>query len=145
MKKLFQILFVCCLAAVFAGNLFAQDKTACRVNKKSGGKYKFVKSSISNVEGTNVLFLTVKLSPEKFTDDYLSNVARRIRETYCNETIIYTEIWDSSDKRVFDDLTPAPRYSPWTKAFYSLDRKSGKEMLYFVVAGKIGDEIKINQ
>jgi len=145
MKKLFQILFICCSVAVFAGDFFAQDKTACRVTKEPGGKYKFVKKSVSNVEGTNVLFLTVKLSPEKFTDDYLSKVARRIRATYCNETIIYAEIWDSSDKRTFDDLTPAPLYSPWAKAFYSLDRKTGKETLYFIVAGKAANEIKINQ
>jgi hypothetical protein len=145
MKRMVQLLFAVCLATAFSVNLSAQEKQSCQITEKLGGKFKVVKSSISLVDKRNIFFLTIKLSPEKFTKDYLLKVAQRVREKYCNETIIYTEIWDSSDKRKFDDLMPAPIYSPWTKAFYSLDKTSGKELIRLIADSKVSEEILLNQ
>ena len=140
-----RVLLGCCLAFVFSVNLFAQTSPSCEITKKLGGKFKFVSSDKNIVEGRDIFFLTIKLPPEKFTKDYLLKVARRIRETYCNENVIYVQLRDSSDKRVFDDLTPPPIFSPWTKALYSLDRVTGKEIIQFIANDKVTSEIKISQ
>ncbi|HMS39561.1 MAG TPA: hypothetical protein PKE69_04990 [Pyrinomonadaceae bacterium] len=140
---LFRIFLICLLIFVFSTANFAQNKQSCKVTKNLGGKYKLDDSYTSLVEGRGIFFLRIKLKPKNINKGYLLEVAQRIKETYCNENIIYAEIWDSSDKRIFDDLTPPPIFPPWARAIYSLDRIENKEMIQFISSDKITDEIRI--
>jgi hypothetical protein len=124
-------------------NLFAQNRQACVITKNLGGKYKLYQS-LSMDDGKH-LFLQIKLSPEKINKEYLLKVAQRIRETYCNEEAIHAEIWDGSDKRKFDDLVPPPRFPPWARAVYVLDKTKNREAIQFISADKIAEEIPINR
>lgn len=120
---------------------FAQKD--CPITKNLGGKYRFVDSSTDVIEGRKVFFLTIGLAKDKFSEDYLRSVARRVNQTYCHEQKIDVVILDVSDKRKFDDLTPPPIFPPATRAIYSIDRETKVEKLNFFRAEKIGKEIKI--
>lgn len=138
---MFRILLFLVLIFVSSVNLFAQNTEPCQVSKNLGGKYTLVYGETSVVEGRKIFFLKIKLKPKNFTKEYLLQTAQRIKESYCRENIINTEILDSSDKRKFDDLTPPPIFSPATKAVYSLDKTTGKELIQFVSNDKVVDEI----
>lgn len=139
-----KLTLICILIFVSAAICFAQTKTSCNLSKNSGGKYKYVSGETGVVEGEKIFFLTIKISPEKFNEKYLREVARRIKETFCHEQIINAQIWDKSEIKKYDDLTPAPIFPPWTRALYSLDRSNGRETLSFIVNDKITGEIKID-
>jgi hypothetical protein len=124
-------------------NLFAQNRQACKVTKNVGGKYKLYNSLYRN-DGKH-LFLQIKLAPEKINKEYLLKVAQRIRETYCNEEDIHAEIRDSSDKREFDDLIPPPKFPPWARAIYILDKTKNREAIQFISSDKIAEEITVNR
>ena len=140
---LLRIFFITLSIFIFFIASFAQDKQSCKVTKNLGGKYKLADSYTNTFEGKNIFFLKIKLKPKYINKENLLKVAQRIRETYCNENIINAEIWDSSDKRIFDDLTPPPIFSPRTRAIYSLDRLENKELIQFIAQDKITDEIRI--
>lgn len=131
------------LIFVYSTNLFGQTAEPCKVSENLGGKYKLVFGETSVVKERKIFFLHIKIKPKNFSKEYLTQTAQRIRETYCNENIINAEILDSSDKRKFDDLTPPPTFSPATKAVYSLDRNTGKELIQFVSNDKVTGEIVI--
>lgn len=139
---MFQSFLFLLLIAVSFTNLFAQ-KSLCKASQNLGGKYKIVYGETSVVEGKEIFFLKIKLKPKNFTKEYLLQTAQRIKETYCNEIIINTEIMDGSDKRAFDDLTPPPVFSPATKALYSMNKITGKELIQFVSNDRVVDEIVI--
>jgi hypothetical protein len=141
----FRISFACLLIFSFSGYLFAQNKQPCKVTKNSGGKYKFVNGETSIVTAGKIFFLTIKLPQEKFNKEYLLKVARRIKETYCNEDKIIAQLWNSSDKRKFTDLVPLPVFPPWMKALYSVDRIENKEVIQFISSDKVIEEIKISK
>ncbi len=139
-----KLIFSCILIFVFAAICFAQTETPCKLSKDLGGKYKYVSGESGVVEGKKIFFLNIKLSHEKLNEKYLREVARRIKETFCSEKIIYTEIWDKSEIRNYDDLTPPPIFPPWTRALYNLDRLNGKETLNFIVNDKVTGDIKLD-
>lgn len=140
---MFKILLLLSLIFIYFGNLFGQNAEPCKVSKNLGGKYKLVFGETSVVKEKKIFFLQIKLKPKNFTREYLLQTAQRIGETYCNENVIRAEILDSSDKRRFDDLTPAPAFSPATKAVYNLDKTAGKESIQLVSNDKVVDEIVI--
>lgn len=121
-----------------------QTLSECKVEKRLGGKYKIVHASASLIAGQRVFFITIKMRANKFNDNYLRKVARRIRATYCKENVISVEMWDSEDDTVYDDLTPPPVYSPATRALYYLDRTTGKEQLNYYKNEKVGPAILVS-
>ena len=124
-------------------NLSAQNRQTCKITKNLGGKYKLSKSLYR--DNGKHLFLQIKLSPEKINKEYLLKVAQRIREIYCSQEDIFAEIWNGSDKREFDDLIPPPKFPPWARAVYILDKTKNREAIQFISFDKVAEEIPINR
>jgi hypothetical protein len=111
----------------------AQTPQKCNVPDNTGGKYDLKFASYSVADNLKVLFITVKVKPNKFNREDLTRIARRIKETYCHDNNILAEIQDSSVKLpMLDDLMPPRPFGLATKWVYSIDRKKGEEELVFV-------------
>lgn len=119
----------------------ASGQEICDVGRQPKAGYALISQEISTVERRRILFLTIGLKHDKFTDQNLRQVVIRLKTAYCRENQIDVIIIDLSDKRVFDDLTPPPIFPPATRALYSLDRERRTETLHRYANEKYQDEI----
>ena len=143
MKNLLTI-FILIAGTTLVGS--AQTPQKCAVSKNTGGKFKLKYSSYSLIDQGNVLFLTVKVKPGKLNTKGLTEIGRRIGETYCRENYILAEIQDSSIKLPkLDDIMPPRPFGLATKWVYSIDRKKGEEEIVAVSEdGKIDKTHRID-
>lgn len=138
---------LCCLSVCFAcQSVSSQTSEKCVVTVKDG---KYEKASIGGTLA-NPLILggTVLVKPKNFNREFMTKLARRLKQEYCEADEISVMIVDSKEYMGTSTLMDYARSKQKIinmRGFYNFDRKSGKDMIVFsTVRGNPPDEIQIN-
>ena len=153
MKKLyfFSFLFLNLILIFSFRTISAQENATpikeCKVSLKEEVKYKLI--SIGRTVGEPYITgLRIVVKDKYFNKDDMVQLTKIIKARYCNEEIISVVMFDDAkvakQARAVIDQLAGNRKVPEIRGFYSMDRKTEKEIISFSTKrGNPADEISI--
>jgi hypothetical protein len=129
-----QILFLPIIFALFLIPCLAQKAQVqkCKSEVK-GGKYKFAGEG-RTITGDKNLLIFITIKSKNINQEFMSQLAKRLKSEYCNEQRIQVVIFDDpklANVLSMSDLLQSQGKTILMRGFYSFDRLTGEDEIEF--------------